>query len=135
MNNENTVLDVGVDVGATSWKLAVTQGSTLLSSRKSGPTGRHCLVENLIDAIVPKIDEALHEIGASLSNAKVGLCLPGLITHDGVVKHIPNLPNFRNIHLAQMLRERLGVPVFVVNDAKAAGLAEYLYGSHKGWKK
>ncbi len=128
MTNDNTKLDVGVDVGATSWKLAVTQGSTLLSSRKSGPTGRLCTAGSLIEAIVPAIDEALQEAGTSLSQAKVGLCLPGLITHEGVVKHVANFPNFRNIPLAEMLRERLKIPVFVVNDAKAAGLAEYLYG-------
>jgi glucokinase len=135
MTYDSTRLDVGVDVGATSWKLAVTQGSTFLSSRKNGPTGRLCTADSLIESLVPAIDEALQEAGASLSRAKVGLCLPGLITSDGVVKHVANLPNFRNIPLAEMLRERLKVPVFVVNDAKAAGLAEYLYGAGYTWQK
>ena len=135
MTNDNTKIDIGIDVGATSWKLAVTQGSRLLSSRKSGPTGEQYTAEGLVEAIVPAIDETLQEVGASLSQAKAGLCLPGLITREGVVKYAANFPNFRNIPLAEMLRERLKVPVFVVNDAKAAGLAEYLYGAGHGWQK
>jgi glucokinase len=135
MKNDNTKLDVGVDVGATSWKLAVAQGNTLVSSRKSGSTGRQYTAEELVQAITPAIAETIQEVGTSLSQAKVGLCLPGLITREGEVKNVPNFPHFRNIPLADMLHERLKVPVFVVNDAKAAGLAEYLYGAGHGWQK
>lgn len=135
MSSGSTMLDVGVDVGGTSWKLAVTQGLTFLSAKKSGPTGRLYTADNLIEAIVPAIEEALEEVGADLSQSKVGLCLPGLITHDGVVKQVPNFPNFRNVPLAAMLSERLKTLVFVVNDAKAAGLAEYLYGAGQGCQK
>jgi len=38
----------------------------------------------------------------------------------GVVYSPPNLPGWSNVPLADIMRERLGVPCYVENDANAA---------------
>jgi glucokinase len=47
----------------------------------------------------------------------------------GIIIDPPNLPGWRNVPLKQMLHDRLGVPVILEHDAKAAALGEYHYGA------
>ncbi len=49
----------------------------------------------------------------------------------GTVVHAPNL-GWRDVPLARRVAEDLGVPVDVVNDARAATIAEWKYGVGKG---
>jgi glucokinase len=41
---------------------------------------------------------------------------------------LPNVPGFEGVAIASELRERIGCPVFVENDATAAALGELLHG-------
>lgn len=61
----------------------------------------------------------------------VGVGAPGVITTGGVVVSSPNLGWF-DLPLQQDLRERLGVPVHVANDANVAALAEHTLGGASG---
>ncbi len=62
----------------------------------------------------------------------IGIGTPGLVdTRDGVVVSAVNL-DWVNFPLAQLLRERYHVPVFILNDSQAAAIGEYTYGTdHK----
>ncbi|MFL0411149.1 ROK family protein [Microbacterium paludicola] len=61
----------------------------------------------------------------------VGVGAPGIVTDHGVVVNSPNLGWF-DLPLQQMLRDELGVPVHVANDADVAALAEYTLGGASG---
>ncbi len=52
----------------------------------------------------------------------------------GVIMCPPNLPDWDNVPLAQMVAQRLGVPCKVRNDADACALAEWQFGAGKGTK-
>lgn len=49
-----------------------------------------------------------------------------------VVRTPPNMPDFGEIRLRQVLSERYGVPVNVENDANATALAEHRWGAGRG---
>jgi glucokinase len=51
----------------------------------------------------------------------------------GVVLNPPNLPGWRDVPLAQLTRDRFGLPVTLENDCNAAALAEALYGAGAGY--
>ncbi|MCK0117365.1 ROK family protein [Isoptericola sp. S6320L] len=57
----------------------------------------------------------------------VGIGSPGVVDHSGRVVEAPNV-EWRDLPLAAILTDRLGLPVHVANDANSAALAEYTYG-------
>ena len=65
----------------------------------------------------------------------IGICSPGpLDPATGVVINPPNLPCWRNFHLADETARLYSLPVKVDNDANAAGLAETLWGAGTGYR-
>src|SRR5690606_7206904 len=57
----------------------------------------------------------------------VGVGSPGIIDLDGRVVEAPNR-GWYDVPLAEVLGERLGLPVHVANDANTAALGEFTYG-------
>ena len=62
----------------------------------------------------------------------VGLGIPATIDHDrGIAVSAVNLP-IDDLPIRDLVAERVGLPVFVDNDANVAALAEPLYGAARG---
>jgi glucokinase len=60
----------------------------------------------------------------------VGIGAPGPMNwQTGVVYSPPNLPGWDNVPLAGLMKERLGAPVFVDNDANVACFGEFWQGA------
>jgi predicted NBD/HSP70 family sugar kinase len=58
----------------------------------------------------------------------VGVSIPGLIDREtGVVETSPNL-EWKNVPLREILSTRLGLPIYIENDANAAAFSELWYG-------
>ncbi len=117
----------GVDVGGSGVKGApvdLTTG-TLAEERTRIPTPKPSTPEAVADAIA--------EIVASHGwSGPVGVTLPSVVI-DGVVKTAANIDSgWIDVNVAEMLRDRLDLPVIVLNDADAAGLAEVTFGAAKG---
>jgi glucokinase len=61
-----------------------------------------------------------------------GLGIPATIDHDrGLAIHAVNL-TITDVPIRDLMQERIGLPVFVDNDANVAALAEHLYGAGRG---
>jgi glucokinase len=85
-------------------------------------------------------DELVEDLGEELEEAKAarpdvlaaGLGIPATIDHDrGLAIHAVNL-TITDVPIRDLMRERIGLPVFVDNDANVAALAEHLYGAGRG---
>lgn len=117
----------GVDVGGSGVKGAPVDMATgaLTADRKRIPTPK----PSTPDAVA----EAIAEIVASHEwSGPVGVTVPSVVI-DGVVKTASNIDaRWIDVNVAEMLRDRLDLPVTVLNDADAAGLAEVTYGAAKG---
>ena len=108
---------VGVDLGGT--KIAVASlyetelgQSLLVPTDHSGP-----------DAVVDQIVEMVGRVRSDQLDA-VGVGVPSVVEFEtGRVVSSVNVP-LADVPLRQVLGERLGVPVFVDNDATVAALAE-----------
>jgi glucokinase len=106
---------IGVDVGGTKVSVAVLEDGRL-SEPVLAPTTTDD-PERLVDQLV----EAVRAAGTADA---VGVAVPSVIDFaTGRVRSSVNVP-LRDIPLREVLRERLGVPVFVDNDATCAALAE-----------
>ena len=84
------------------------------------------------DAVALVEEVAAHLVAAATQPVLgVGVGSPGVVDTTGNVLDAPNL-GWHGVPLAAGLRDRLGVPVFVANDANIAALGEHTFGGAKG---
>jgi glucokinase len=85
--------------------------------------------EKLIEELVEELNEAQQ---ARPDVVAAGLGIPATIDHDrGIAISAVNL-SITDLPLRDLMQERIGLPVFVDNDANVAALAEHLYGAGRG---
>jgi len=120
------VLTVGIDIGGTKIAGGVVDadGAIVEKVRVDTPTDTRVLADAVVD--MAKHLAAAHEVDA------VGVAAAGFISKDrSTVIHAPNI-DWQDEPLRDMLRERIGLPVTIENDANAAGWAEYRFGAGRG---
>jgi glucokinase len=134
-NQQNLPLVVGVDLGGTHIRTAVLQGSKL-QSRVSFLTGENPTPKRILPRVYAAIQQALDEAHVALNQiAGIGVATPGpLDNRTGVIYSPPNLPEWDNIPLRDILQKHFNVPTSIENDAHTAGLGEYLFGAGRGSK-
>ncbi|MFV9672944.1 MAG: polyphosphate--glucose phosphotransferase [Acidimicrobiia bacterium] len=119
----------GVDVGGSGVKGAPVdlETGTLAAKRLRIPTPQPSTPAAVSDAIAQVITE--HDW-----DGPVGVTIPGVV-RSGVVETAANIDDgWIGLDAATMLSNRLEMPVTVLNDADAAGLAEARHGAAKGVK-
>jgi glucokinase len=118
---------IGVDLGGTKMLVGVLAGTEILSESRESSTGQ--TEDELVELLVREVAEA-HE--ACPDAVAVGLGIPATINHEtGVAVAAVNLP-LEDLPIRDLVEERVGLPVFVDNDATVAALAEHLYGAGRG---
>jgi glucokinase len=106
---------IGVDVGGTKVSVAVLEGSTM-----SEPTLRPTELESS-DRLVDQLAELIRAAGPA---SAVGIGIPSTVDFaTGTARASVNVP-LVDVPLRHLLTERLGLPVFVDNDATVAALCE-----------
>jgi glucokinase len=118
---------IGVDLGGTKALVGVLAGTEPLWESREASTGQ--TEEELVELLVREIGEARE---ARPEAKAVGLGIPATIDHDrGIAVSAVNLP-LSDLPIRDLVGERVGLPVFVDNDANVAALAEFLFGAAKG---
>jgi glucokinase len=108
---------IGIDVGGTKVSVASLQGGTL-DARPGIPTAA-----TSTEALMQELEDAVAEL-RSVATAAVGVGVPSVVEFaTGRVKSSVNL-SLADVPLKTILTDRLGLPVFVDNDANCAALAE-----------
>jgi glucokinase len=117
---------IGVDLGGTKMLVGVLDGTDVLWESREASTGQG--EDELVELLVREVGEARE---ARPEVTAVGLGIPATIDHDrGVAVSAVNLP-LADLPIRDLVSERVGLPVFVDNDANVAALAEYLFGAAK----
>lgn len=128
-------LVVGVDLGGTKVATVVADRRAAIVSRVTKATEPERGVDAVVGTILDTVREAVDQAGAHLGEiGGVGVGSPGPLDPEaGVVIFAPNL-KWQNVALAPIMRDALGVPVYLENDANLAGLGEARYGAGRGSK-
>jgi glucokinase len=119
----------GIDLGGTQVRVALARsdGQLIASFKTSTP---------LLGSPQRVVEWAAMEIERHRGREKVrsiAIGAPGPIdVKRGVLVNPPNLPGWRNVPLAAMLRSATGAPAHVANDADMAGLGEFTRGAGQG---
>jgi glucokinase len=124
---------VGIDLGGTNMQIGVVdeKGSVVGRSRKKTQAleGR----AKVLDRIVEGVNQACEHAGMTVKQlGGLGIGAPGAIDPGrGVVLEAVNL-RWTDVALADILKERLGIPVVVDNDVNVAIYGEWKMGAGQG---
>ncbi|MEK6276579.1 MAG: ROK family protein [Actinomycetota bacterium] len=119
---------VGVDLGGTKVLVGVVGDDRDVLYRDKEPSSG-LSSDQLLDTLEREIREAME---AQPGVAAAGLGVPCTIDRErGVAITAVNLP-IREVPIRDRMRERLGIPVFIDNDANVAALAEHRFGAARG---
>ena len=120
-------MHIGFDIGGT--KLAAigldADGTERARFRQPVPAS----FDELVDSIVQMTDRLAT---GSVRAPRIGISVPGIITRDGDISMIVNLPWLEGQPLRQTLEARLGCPVALANDANCFTLSEATDGAAAG---
>jgi polyphosphate glucokinase len=115
---------LGIDIGGSGVKGAPvdTAAGELLAERVRVPTPQPSDVTSVVEAVA--------EVATRFSGfERVGVTFPGVVV-DGTTRTAANVDkSWLDAPAASLFSDRLGMPVTVLNDADAAGVAEVAFGA------
>ncbi len=125
-----SITTIGVDLGGTKVLTGIVdaEGVVRASQRQSTAVGDlEAAVEEIVETVSMCRAAAADETPVAL-----GIGVAGQVEREtGVVRFAPNL-GWRDVPLGARLKERLGVPVYVTNDVRAATWGEWMHGAGVG---
>lgn len=125
---------VGIDVGGTNTVVGIVDKRGQILTSGSIKTAKHAVVEDYLDELTELINKLIGEVTTKDQIKGIGAGTPNGNYFSGSIEFAPNLPWKGVIPFAQMLEERVGIPVALTNDANAAAIGEMVYGGAKGMK-
>ena len=131
-NGAGARLVLGVDLGATKVVSALVAADGTIVHR----SGRHVHAndgpDGVLRTLVTSVQECRGKVAAS-ELGTVGVAIAAQVDpSSGTVVHAPNL-GWKDVPLARRLSDELGRdPVVLINDARAATLAEWRLGAGRG---
>ena len=125
---------IGIDVGGTGIKGAAVDLTTgkLVSDRHKQSTPQGGSPEAILDAVMVVHKAIRKQISAKATELPTGVCLPSVVKH-GITSSAANISErWIGLDAGHLFADGLGMPVSMMNDADAAGVAEVAYGAAKG---
>jgi len=125
---------IGIDMGGTQLRVAVAGANGSVRSAVRVDTQAAAGPDHVIDRMVETVRRAMDEAKVTRQDmAAMAIGMPGpLNPATGVVISPVNLPGWKNVPLAKILRERTGLRTFLGHDANLAAFAEWRRGAGRG---
>lgn len=123
---------LGIDIGGTNTKLGLVDQHGICHQSTSMPTHANEPMAVFMEQLLEHIEALKHEVVQAVEIKAVGIGAPNANYYNGRIEKAPNLHWGDSIPLASMLKERLGLPVWITNDANAAAIGEMKFGAAKG---
>ncbi len=123
---------IGIDVGGTSIKSCLADGEGKILAKASRHTRGS---DRLVGDVYSLCGELISAAGLLEDDIKaVGMGIPGTVdATTGTVKYSNNL-EMENLSIVSEFRGLFDVPTYIANDADAAALGEFCFGSCRGMK-
>jgi len=127
---------IAIDLGGTNLKIGLFDQSCNIRHRALLSTKSFRHKQGLILAIIDSIRRIIRDKKLKRQNIQgISLGLPGPIdVQKGIVHFFPNIPGWKDVKLKSILERRLGVPVYLDNDANLMALAEFCRGAARKTK-
>lgn len=130
----NKIHRIGVDLGGTNIKIGLVSELGEIIYSNSIPTNADQGFEATYKNIIQVIRETLEASPVAKEKIEgIGFGCPGLIDSvNGIIRDLPNMPGWVNVHLAEMISKEFGLKTRIDNDVRSATLGEYKFGAGKG---
>jgi len=131
MANSKTLKLIGVDLGGTKVNVGLVEGNKTLSNKSlkipQDTTSEWDVINVIIDLIKAQLGE--HKVEG------IGIGVPSIVNREkGIIYEVQNIPSWKEVPLAAILKKEFGVPVFIDNDANCFAYGEFKFGLGKGYK-
>jgi glucokinase len=123
---------LGVDIGGTKTSVVLGSSQGKILARKLLLTRTGKKTRQGIEETVQALKALKSGPGKGKRLLGVGVGIPGpMDSRNGVVQRSPHLGGWKGFPLKSFLERRLGLSVFINNDANAAALGEKVFGEGK----
>jgi glucokinase len=134
MSSGSQQLAIGIDIGGTNTVFGIVDHRGDILYRGAISTRKHTDVDKYVQELYEAILPAIKEMGGIDSIKGIGVGAPNGNYYTGSIEYAPNLLWTGIIPLANIIREKFGVPAALTNDANAAAVGEMMYGAARGMK-
>ena len=125
---------IGIDIGGTDTVFGIVDRDGEIIAEGKISTRDYPVVEDFVEALALEIEKLLEPLNATYQVMGVGVGAPNANFYRGTIENAPNLAWKGIVPLAQLMGDRLRLPVCLTNDANAAAMGEIVYGGAKGMK-
>lgn len=125
---------VGIDIGGTNTVFGIVDARGVVIASSSIKTQKHSTISAYIDELYSELSKLIAANEAEGKIHGIGIGAPNANYFSGMIETGVNLPWPTPIPLAQLVREKFGIPVAITNDANAAAIGEMTYGAARGLK-
>ncbi|MDU1890763.1 MAG: ROK family protein [Dysgonomonas sp.] len=125
---------IGIDIGGTNSVFGVVDKRGHIINQGSIKTNAYKEINEYVHHLSVGVQEIIDQVGGSGNIKGIGVGAPNGNYFTGCIEFAPNLPWKGVIPLAQMLTDKLNIPVALTNDANAAAIGEMTYGAARGMK-
>lgn len=125
---------IGIDIGGTNSVFGIVDKRGHIINQGSIKTGAYKEINEYVNHLSAGVQEIIDQVGGSGNIKGIGVGAPNGNFFTGCIEFAPNLPWKGVIPLAQMLTDKLNIPVALTNDANAAAIGEMTYGAARGMK-
>jgi glucokinase len=129
---------IGVDIGGQTSKLGIVDARGTVVAQSTIRTDTHTDVKLYVDDLVDTLRKLADQCEGLDSIRGIGIGAPNGNYYRGTIEYAPNLKwgmgGEQVIPLADMVSEKIGLPVALTNDANAAAVGEMTYGAARGMK-
>lgn len=124
----------GIDLGGTKINTGIANNKGEIISNIIIDTKAEEGQDAVIDRMIKSVYTVLERAGLKIEDlAGIGIGVPGLIdSWEGLVIEAANLPGWNNVPIVDIFSKEFDINIRLENDANAAAIGEYLFGSGKG---
>lgn len=126
---------IGIDIGGTSIKGAIVDDTGKVLTRFAMDVNKDASGEVEVNRFCDVMTKSINDFDKSIKLEGIGIGMPGILDMDkGAIVTSPNLPKWNGLHISKLISNRMGLPVYINNDANVATLGEARFGSGKEYK-
>lgn len=127
---------IGLDLGGTNSVFGIVDSRGEIKATTSIKTRGYANVQDYVNASCEVLQLIIDQVGGIDTIKAMGIGAPNGNYYNGTIEFAPNLEWARDgvVPLAELFKEKLGIPVGLTNDANAAAIGEMTYGVARGMK-